>query len=363
MNIVFIQELRERSPKTYKRILSKLKSEELDTFIIEYTSFLGSEASRSQRLFHVAEMTQNVPLCPICGVLLRFKDFSSGYTKFCSGSCEIKNKWRKITPKKKDELYKKQRSTNFEKYGDECSFRSETVKRNIKNSFTQKYGDGITNPSQVPEIRERANNSIFNTHGVRNAGQTQNAIQARIDKFGVENPFSCEDIQRKIRETNFHRYNAEYPMQCPAIFDKAIKHRSYKYLASNGKEYVLQGYEKYALEDLLKRYEENDIIHGASEIRKYVKFQYTLNNKLRNYFPDFYVISENLVVEVKSAFTLKYEKEKNDLKRESVLKSGVNFQFWVYDKNGELSVKRFTISYDYSRIVEDVNAEILNPRT
>jgi hypothetical protein len=330
-----IIKLKEDKPETFRYSLSRIKDENFMESVIELTSFLPQGCKHSQRLWHLTNDVLYIPSCPICGNQNKFKDGSTGYTKFCSGNCEIKNKWLKTTPEQKEEIYKKQRNTNKERYGDEITFRVKSIKDKMKKTLQKNYGDHVNNPTQSKEINDKVKKSIKEKYGVENPGQTPQAKQTRIDKYGTENPFSSKEVQEKIRQTNLERYNVEYPMQKPEIFEKATKHRTYEYVASNGKTYMLQGYEKYALEELLKIYDDNDIVTGSSNISKHKKFKYEYDGKVRNYFPDFYIISENLIIEVKSLFTLEYEKEKNNLKKEAVLKTNTKFEFWIYEKTGD----------------------------
>jgi hypothetical protein len=48
------------------------------------------------------------------------------------------------------------------------------------------------------------------------------------------------------------------------------------------------------------------------------------------YYPDIYIKSQNLIIEVKSTFTYKKQLVKNIIKSLSVRKSGFNFEFWIY---------------------------------
>ena len=52
-------------------------------------------------------------------------------------------------------------------------------------------------------------------------------------------------------------------------------------------------------------------------------------NTNHRYYPDIYIKSENLVIEVKSTYTFNKEKEKNLLKRDSVLNKNINFKFVI----------------------------------
>ena len=77
-------------------------------------------------------------------------------------------------------------------------------------------------------------------------------------------------------------------------------------------------------------YNEDDIIVGVQNIIDEIGFfHYEYENETRRYYPDIYIKSENRVIEVKSTYTFNKEKEKNLLKRESVLNKNINFNFII----------------------------------
>jgi len=57
-----------------------------------------------------------------------------------------------------------------------------------------------------------------------------------------------------------------------------------------------------------------------------------VHGKDRKYFPDFYFSSLNLIIEIKSTYIYNLQKEKNDLKKESVLNNNYNY-ILILDKN------------------------------
>ena len=114
------------------------------------------------------------------------------------------------------------------------------------------------------------------------------------------------------------------------IIEKLCKTNNYKYkkyIFPSGKSVNYQGYENVALDELIKIYNEDDIENNRQKIPK---IQYILNNKVHYYYPDIYVKSQNLIIEVKSTFTYKKQLVKNIIKSLSVRKSGFNFEFWIY---------------------------------
>ena len=101
-----------------------------------------------------------------------------------------------------------------------------------------------------------------------------------------------------------------------------------KYTMPSGKIINYQGYENFALDELLQLFNENDIENEryTVPIIKYIK-----NNKEYNYFPDIFIKSKNLIIEVKSEWTYKLQLIQNILKALAVRKAGYNFEFWIYN--------------------------------
>ena len=61
-------------------------------------------------------------------------------------------------------------------------------------------------------------------------------------------------------------------------------------------------------------------------------FRYFFDEKRRVYYPDIYIPKDNRIIEVKSFYTYEKELEKNLAKRESVIKSGYLFDFYIMEK-------------------------------
>lgn len=111
---------------------------------------------------------------------------------------------------------------------------------------------------------------------------------------------------------------------------KACKINNYaykKYIFPSGKIVNYQGYENIALDELLKMHEETDIENDRKHIPN---IKYMLKNKVHYYYPDIYIKSENLIIEVKSIYTYKQQLIKNITKSLAVKKAGYNFEFWIY---------------------------------
>ncbi len=158
--------------------------------------------------------------------------------------------------------------------------------------------------------------------------------ETSIELFRQEWYAQTKECQQKIKETCIEKYNASHPMQDPTIHEKSHKnaHSLKKYEFPSGRTVNVQGYEPFALNDLLEIYNENDIIIGA----KYMpEIWYNGDDgKYHKYFPDIYIPKDNLLIEVKSTFTLNKHRQKVINTRKTCLYLGFRFQLRLYDEKG-----------------------------
>ena len=63
------------------------------------------------------------------------------------------------------------------------------------------------------------------------------------------------------------------------------------------------------------------------------------NDSTKRYFPDIYIKSTNTIIEVKSDYFYFKDKLKNDAKRQACLDKQFNFNFIIYGKNNERSIR------------------------
>lgn len=212
-----------------------------------------------------------------------------------------------------DKVKNKSKETNLKKYGTEIASQSEMVKQKIKSTNLEKYG--VDCVFKVPEIK----NKIKTTY---------------LEKYGVEYPIHYTLFKEKMKQTSLERYGVEYPTQLVEIQEKAAhKAKSYKdYITPTGRIIKVQGFEPYALDELYRLYNEDDIVTDRKLIPK---IEYTDNDIKKFYFPDIYIISINMIIEVKSTWTYKTNEIKCILKGKSCIDKGYNFELWIYDKGGK----------------------------
>lgn len=153
---------------------------------------------------------------------------------------------------------------------------------------------------------------------------------------------NCSITRRKKEETLISKTGFSYPMQNAASKSKQkISAFSTKdYTLPSGKIVKIQGFEGWALDQLFESgIQEEQIIVDECKIPQF--FWFDAHNKSHRYYPDFYIPHLNLIIEVKSTYTLLngYESNRNDtglteleinlLKRQSVIDAGFEFKFMI----------------------------------
>ena len=175
--------------------------------------------------------------------------------------------------------------------------------------------------------------------GVKNAFQSEEIKEkikcTNLERYGVEYPSSSPIIRAKIKDTCMERYGVENPSQSLEIHSKklATSYKSKNYIFESGNTYTVQGYEPFAIDDLIHMgYTENDICLEPNMMP--AVWYIGEDSKKHRYIPDIYIFSENKIIEVKSLYTYQKELNKNLLKQQAVIDIGIKFEFWVYGEKG-----------------------------
>jgi len=108
--------------------------------------------------------------------------------------------------------------------------------------------------------------------------------------------FTCKG-ERIVTPDNMLR---KFYFKCPNCSPAVGGYKTYSYTLGE-RQVTLQGYEKHALDFLLKKFSCEDI--KVSKCGEVPKIMYRLNGK-RTHRPDIYIESINTIVEVKSLYTL-----------------------------------------------------------
>jgi len=201
-------------------------------------------------------------------------------------------------------------------YCESCSLKIKEEHKQTTN--LKKYG--VTNTGSLKEVKEK----IFNTYQERFGGH----------------PKKTKEVQDKWKETCLEKYGG-HPNQNVEVQAKseATCYKYKEYMMPSGNIVKYQGYENLALDELILKYEEEDIIVGRKNIPT---VEYHIGDIKHVYFPDIYIKSENKIIEIKSEWTIKLARGNIQEKAEATVKAGYKYEIWVYN---DKKVKLRTIVY------------------
>jgi len=234
-------------------------------------------------------------------------------------------------PKRIKEVQDKYIQTCLKRYGCVNSAQTEHVKNKIKESFDEKYGG---HPMFNEDIKNKVKDTCFKKYGghpMCNETIKNKIKEACFKKYGGY-PIQTQEVRNKIRITNLNKYGC-HPSQTPEIMDKIMKSsKSYKkYEMPSGGIRHTQGYEPFALDILLQKYNEEQI---KTERNDMPNIRYTFNNKSKRYFPDIYIPDMNLIIEVKSEWIYNKQLELNKAKEKYTKEYGYIYEVWIFDRKG-----------------------------
>ena len=222
-------------------------------------------------------------LCLLCNNKTKFRSLSKGFLKYCSHICASKCKIRR---KNLSESCKGKKQSK------------ETINKRIEN----------TNQKTKENTRKK---TMIKKYGVSNWAQTHIGKQylSKINKGSKK--FRSPNHQRKIikakiknktiKHTEKTKLKISKSLNSSEKFQERIRQGNF-ITKSNGKH--LSGYfnntyfrSSYELSFLIQMFE--DKVEVISAENKDFVVEYEHENKTKKYFPDFYIPSKNLIVEIK----------------------------------------------------------------
>lgn len=225
----------------------------------------------------------------------------------------------------------------MEKYSPTCHSCSDYEgRKTAKNIILLKYG--VENISQSEEIKNKKKETTLKNYGVEHNSQSaiikNKKIETSLKNYGVEYPQQSQEVRNKSKQTCLQNYGVEHPNQNEKIMEIVSK-KCYKqktYICPSGKQIECQGYEPFALDELVKNINEDDILTGCKNVPTI--WYYDTNGKEHRHYVDIFIPNQNKCIEVKSTWTLKKTKSNIFEKQEAGKKLGYEYEIWVYDAKG-----------------------------
>ncbi len=302
--------------------------------IIELTIFLNyKNAELRERIYCIENNITKVPKCIICNNEVQFRQ--SHYNICCSISCSNRNKNNIKTRAKSRinnnnicniELSKSELKNYIQNLVYKNGIKQEALQI-ITYNFKKLYFDKNLSIKEMIYIVNNNLNKIpvcIFCNGKIKFLKTYNKYPEHCTKCKSKY-YASHQFHNKMIE----KYGVKYPSQNPEISERQQK-GSYKlkeYKLPSGKIIKIQGYENLALDELLKYYNESDIITSRELMPELF---YNQNNKTRRYFPDIYIPKENLIIEVKSEYILNLKLEEFIFKQKCTIDKGFDFQLLIF---------------------------------
>lgn len=219
----------------------------------------------------------------------------------------------------------KTKATNLKNHGVESTNSLQSVKDKKKETFIEKYG--VNHQLKIPEVAA----AVAKKNSENAMERLAVAAQTKLEVYDDEN----YNNRIKYKETCVEKFGVENPSQNAEVHAKKMtsQFRTKEFIFPSGKIVRLQGYECKAVTELLKIYNESEII---TETELIPVIPYTCDdNKHHAYFPDIYIPKDNMLIEVKSQYTYNgFEGwyRTNILKQNASIAAGYKHKFMIMGK-------------------------------
>jgi len=210
----------------------------------------------------------------------------------------------------------------------------------VQEMCLKKYG--VRFAIQSKEAQDKSRATCLKTYGCEYARQSKEvqllSQETCLKKYGVRFASQTKEAQDKSRETCLIKYGVPYPMQNAEIFEKAQRSRyaTKKYLFPSGRIDLVQGYEPFALHDLLFK----EHVHEDAIFTKRTQVPEIWYNdedgKEHRYYVDIFIPDQKRCIEVKSQYTFDKDKDIVLLKQQAVIEAGYTCDIWIYNYKKEL---------------------------
>lgn len=281
---------------------------------------LPTDWNLQRKLWHFWNETSIVPLCPISGKERKWRAGAAVETIDIPGMSE-----------------------GYSMFAD-YKVAGKGIKKLAKQTLQEKYG--VDNPMDLPGMAEKRKKHFIEKYGVENPSSNQQVKQKRINTMMERHGIAHNFIG--WQEKQFAKYGVYNPAHIPEVAEKLCYNRFKKrkeYTLSTGEVIHLQGYEPFGFDYLKTLYQENQIQYRKKDMPE---LWYDWQEKTRRYYCDFFVTDDNLVVEIKSPFTLSRDLDIVKQKILSAQTKGYKVLLLVFGQSGDLILET-----DATRFLQD----------
>lgn len=315
---ILVLEYLQASTLQKKIIFSLRKAPWFSQLEIEF-NLLGipSNWNLQRKLWHYWNKTSDVPLCPISG---------------------RERKWRAGDAVESIDI--PGMSEGYSMFAD-YKVAGKGIKKLAKQTLRERYG--VDNPMDINGMAEQRKKQFLEKYGVENPSSNEQVKQKRINtmmtRYGVEHNFMG------WQEKQFAKYGVYNPAHIPEVAEKLCFNRFKKrkeYVLSTGEIIHLQGYEPYGFDHLKTLYQESQILYRKKDMPE---LWYIWKGKTRRYYCDFFIPDSNLIIEIKSPFTLSRDLDIVKQKILSARTKGYTVLLLVFDQFGDLVLETDAIRF------------------
>jgi hypothetical protein len=222
----------------------------------------------------------------------------------------------------------------IQNYGVEYAAQNKIFMDKQKETTLIKYG--VEHACQNEQVKEKGRKTMSERSDIQKESIKEKRKITNLEKYGVENANQNEKVKEKGKNTTFIKYGVEHASQCMEVHEKQTKNSYYlkEYILPSGKIIKIQGYEHFALDELLKsdNLEETDIITGCKNVP--IIWYNDSNDKKHRHFVDIFIPSQNKCIEIKSTWTFTTQRDTVFLKQLAGKKLGYLYEIWVYTGKG-----------------------------
>ena len=228
-------------------------------------------------------------------------------------------------------VYEKLKEINKEKYGCDYPLQSKEILDKCRETCMENLG--VLFPLQSKDVHDKIKKNNKKKYGHTNFLASEAGKELMLELYGHTNFLASE----AGKELMVERYGVENAMQNSEIFAKAMRNsfKTKNYTLPSGTIIYVQGYEHFALDDLLTVYDEKEIYVSLGKNVPLIKYEFNGKNNC-TYHPDIYIERKNLLIEVKSIWTYFLAKERNDAKARACICQGYKYQVRIYNRKGKM---------------------------